>query len=113
MTPDRDGRFGDIVLGFDTLDGYLRKNPFFGALVGRYANRIANAEFTLDGTTYHISRNSGENSMHGGFRGFDKVVWRPRVVETSGGPALELTYVSEDGEEGYPGKLLPQPLPIP
>lgn len=104
-TPDRDGRFADIVLGFDTLDGYLQKNPFFGALVGRYANRIANAEFTLDETTYHISRNSGENSMHGGFRGFDKVVWRAREVAMNGGPALELTYVSKDGEEGYPGTL--------
>lgn len=104
-TPDRNGRLDDIVLGFDTPDGYLQKNPFFGALVGRYANRIANAEFKLDGTTYHLARNSGENSIHGGIKGFDKVVWRARAVETSDGPALQLIYVSKDGEEGYPGTL--------
>lgn len=104
-TPDRRGRTEDLVLGFDTLDGYLKRNPFFGALVGRYANRIANAEFTLDGHAYHISRNSGENSIHGGFRGFDKVVWRATEVQAEQEPALELTYVSKDGEEGYPGTL--------
>jgi aldose 1-epimerase len=102
---DRNGRFDDVVLGFDSLDGYLQKNPFFGALVGRYANRIANGEFKLDGKTYHLARNSGGNSLHGGIKGFDKVVWRARPVETSHGPALQLTYVSKDGEEGYPGTL--------
>ena len=104
-TPDRNGRFDDIVLGFDTLDGYLEKNPYFGALIGRYANRIANGEFQLDGTPHHLERNSHGNSLHGGLRGFDKVVWRPRPVETKTGQALELSYVSPDGEEGYPGTL--------
>jgi aldose 1-epimerase len=102
---DRNGRPDDVVLGFDTLDGYLQKNPFFGALVGRYANRIANAEFKLDGKTYHLPRNSGDNSIHGGIKGFDKVVWRGRPVETTDGPALQLIYTSKDGEEGYPGTL--------
>jgi aldose 1-epimerase len=103
--PDRDGRFADVALGFDDLDGYLRKNPFFGALVGRYANRIANGEFKLDGTTYHLPRNNGENSLHGGLKGFDKVAWKTQSTHTKDGPALRLEYVSADGEEGYPGKL--------
>lgn len=100
-TPDRDGRLADIVLGFDDLDGYLKKNPYFGALVGRYANRIANAEFTLDGKTYKLAQNDGPNSLHGGLKGFDKVVWTAKPD----GPALKLEYVSADGEEGYPGML--------
>jgi aldose 1-epimerase len=104
-TPDRNGRFADIVLGFDDLDGYLKKNPFFGALVGRYANRIANAEFTLDGATYKLARNNGENSLHGGLKGFDKVAWKGEQISTPNGPALKLEYVSADGEEGYPGTL--------
>lgn len=104
-TPDRDGRFADIVLGFDTLDGYLNKNPYFGALVGRYANRIANAEFTLGGRTYKLARNNGENSLHGGLKGFDKVAWKAEQIATRDGPALSLEYVSADGEEGYPGML--------
>jgi aldose 1-epimerase len=101
-TPDRSGSFDDIVLGFDDLGGYLRKNPYFGALVGRYANRIANGRFTLDGQTYHLARNNGENALHGGIEGFDKRVWESREIP---GPALQLTYVSKDGEEGYPGTL--------
>jgi aldose 1-epimerase len=101
-TADRAGNFDDIVLGFDDLGGYLRKNPYFGALVGRYANRIADGEFTLDGHTYHLARNDGENSLHGGIKGFDKRVWESREVP---GPALQLTYISKDGEEGYPGTL--------
>lgn len=104
-TPDRDGKVEDVVLGFDTLDGYVQKNPYFGALVGRYANRIANGQFTLDGKTYHLARNNGENALHGGLKGFDKVAWSAKEVTGSGGPALELTYVSKDGEEGYPGTL--------
>ena len=104
-TPDRDGRFADIVLGFDDLDGYLKKNPFFGALVGRYANRIANAEFTLDGTAYKLARNDGENSLHGGLKGFDKVAWKSEQITTQNGPALRLQYRSADGDEGYPGTL--------
>ncbi len=101
-TADREGNFDDIVLGFDDLGGYLGKNPYFGALVGRYANRIANGQFTLDGHTYHLARNNGENALHGGIEGFDKRVWESREVP---GPALQLTYVSKDGEEGYPGTL--------
>ncbi len=101
-TADRAGTFDDIVLGFDDLGGYLRKNPYFGALVGRYANRIANGRFTLDGQTYHLARNNGENALHGGVEGFDKRVWQSREID---GPALQLTYVSTDGEEGYPGTL--------
>lgn len=104
-TPDRGGNLEDIVLGFDDLDGYLRKNPYFGALVGRYANRIANGEFKLDGKTYKLARNNGENSLHGGFKGFDKALWNGENVTTSDGAAVRLRYVSPDGEEGYPGTL--------
>jgi aldose 1-epimerase len=104
-TADRNGQFADVVLGFDHLDGYLKKNPFFGALVGRYANRIANGKFELDGRTYELARNNGPNALHGGTRGFDKVVWDSQVLDTGAGLALELQYVSLDGEEGYPGTL--------
>jgi len=92
-----------VVLGFDTLDGYLANpGPFFGALIGRYGNRIAHARFTLNGTEYTLDRNDGQNSLHGGARGFDKRVWTPRELPDGG---LELTYVSKDGEGGYPGNL--------
>lgn len=101
-TPDRTGRMGDVVLGYDHLAEYINGRAFFGALVGRYANRIGHAQFTIDGQTYNIPKNDGENSLHGGTRGFDKHVWRARQL--SGG-AVELTYVSKDGEEGYPGTL--------
>src|SRR3954471_1693120 len=104
-TADRQGKFADIVLGFDNLEGYLNKNPFFGALVGRYANRIANGRFELNGHTYELARNNGPNALHGGLRGFDKVVWESQIVDTGNGLALELEYVSKDGEEGYPGTL--------
>ncbi len=100
--PDRNGKMADVVLGFDSLDGYLQNAPFFGALIGRYANRIGNARFTLNGHLYQLDRNNGENSLHGGARGFDKRVWTAREL-TDGG--LELTYLSKDGEEGYPGNL--------
>ncbi len=104
-TPDRQGQLGDIVLGFEALDGYLAKNPYFGALVGRYANRIANGEFKLNGRTYKLARNNGENALHGGLKGFDKVRWEGRESGSEGEPALELTYLSRNGEEGYPGSL--------
>ncbi len=100
--PDRSGNIADIVLGFDNLDGYLKDNPYFGALIGRYGNRIGNAQFTLDGVVYHLARNDGNNSLHGGTRGFDKVVWTARQ---QGDNALQLNYLSKDGEEGYPGNL--------
>lgn len=102
-TPDRTGKMADIVLGFDNLDGYqANPGPYFGALIGRYGNRIGHAKFTLNGKAYTLAANNGANSLHGGTRGFDKVVWTPRALPDGG---LELTYVSKDGEEGYPGTL--------
>jgi len=104
-TPDRAGRFADIVLGYDSLAGYLRASPYFGAIVGRYANRIARGRFTLDGTTYTLAVNNGPNSLHGGRRGFDKVVWTAQSFENQAGQGVTLDYTSPDGEEGYPGTL--------
>lgn len=98
--PDRNGAMGDVVAGFTTLDGYLATNPYFGALVGRYANRIGHAQFKLNGVTYTLAKNNGDNALHGGLRGFDKVVWTAQEMPDGG---LELTYLSKDGEEGYPG----------
>ena len=100
-TPDRHGRLQNIVLGFDTLAPYLAGVPYFGATVGRYANRIAGGRFAIDGKTYQLPLNDGPNSLHGGTRGFDKRVWTAEVQ----GQALRLTYISADGEEGYPGRL--------
>ena len=105
-TPDRSGRLDDIVLGFDSLAGYLKNTPYFGAIVGRYANRIRNAQFTLDGTTYHLAKNIGENTLHGGVRGFDKVLWTGEPFQTDSGAGVTLQYTSRDGEEGYPGTLV-------
>jgi len=103
--PDRNGKLDDVVLGYDNLDGYLTNKAFFGALVGRYANRIAHAQFKLNGVTYNVPKNDGDNSLHGGTNGFNKRVWTAKDVSGSHGQALELTYVSKDGEEGYPGNL--------
>ncbi|MDH7570699.1 MAG: aldose epimerase family protein [Armatimonadota bacterium] len=103
--PDRRGHFADVVLGYDRLDDYVTDNPFFGALVGRYANRIGGARFILDGVEYRLAANDGRNHLHGGRRGFDKVVWDATERFTPAGPALELRYLSRDGEEGYPGNL--------
>ena len=101
LVPDRDGRLADVVIGFDSVEQY-RPNPrYLGAIVGRYANRIANARFTLDGTTYHLAANRAPTHLHGGITGFDQRVWRA----TSGASRLELRYTSPDGEEGYPGTL--------
>ena len=131
LVPDRQGKLGDVVLGFDSLAGYLAKSPYFGCLVGRYGNRIAKGAFQLDGRTYSLAKNAGENHLHGGRMGFDKVVWsakplpgrvgsppampaayhRGRVWEPSQGSheddsvRLQLQYLSKDGEEGYPGAL--------
>ncbi len=103
--PDKAGALGNVVLGFDTLDGFLTPHPFFGVLVGRYGNRIGKAQFTLDGTTYTLAKNNGENSLHGGRKGFDKYVWKTREVPSKDGLAIELTHVSPDGDEGFPGTL--------
>jgi galactose mutarotase-like enzyme len=104
-TPDRAGHVDDIVLGFDSLAGYVVASPYFGAIVGRYANRIANGEFTLGGRRYHLARNNGPNSLHGGNRGFDKVVWTGEPFQSDSGVGVTLRYTSPDGEEGYPGTL--------
>jgi galactose mutarotase-like enzyme/glycogen debranching enzyme len=104
-TADRNGRFDDIVLGFDSLDGYLKDPPYFGAIVGRYANRIAKGRFTLDGRTYQLPVNNGPNSLHGGTRGFDKVVWNARSFENDTAGGTVLTHVSPDGDMGYPGRV--------
>lgn len=103
--PDRSGKFADVVLGFDNFEGYLNNTPFFGVLVGRYGNRIAKARFTLDGHEYHLAANDNGNSLHGGLKGFDKHAWKARDASTKKIPAVELTYLSKDGEEGYPGNL--------
>lgn len=103
--PDRSGAFDDVVLGYDSLAGYLRDSPYFGAIVGRYGNRIAKGRFTLDGITYRLSTNNGSNHLHGGVKGFDKVLWHGSPFEWSGGTGLALSYTSPDGEEGYPGTL--------
>ncbi|MCK4305568.1 MAG: galactose mutarotase [Candidatus Eisenbacteria sp.] len=103
LVPDRDGNLGDVVLGFDDLQSYLAGHPYFGALVGRYGNRIAKGRFTLDGKEYELATNNGPNHLHGGIAGFDKVVWNAELGESQEGAYLKLTYVSSDGEEGYPG----------
>ena len=104
--PDRNGKLDDVVLGFDNLDGYLKGHPYFGAIIGRYGNRIGKGRFTLNGTEYKLAVNNGENHLHGGVKGFDKVVWTARPLRMRGAAGLELKYLSQDGEEGYPGNLL-------
>ena len=105
--PDRNGQFADVLLGFDRPDDYERSNkPYLGAIVGRYANRIARGEFTLNGTMYRLSVNEGESQLHGGIGGFDKVLWRATPAETAGRTSsLTLTHLSPDGDQGYPGNL--------
>jgi aldose 1-epimerase len=104
LTKDKDGKFGDVILGFDSIAGYTQKgNPFFGALIGRYGNRIAKGHFTLDGATYTLAQNNNGQSLHGGVKGFDKVMWK--AEKQTGDSSLKLTYLSKDGEEGYPGNL--------
>jgi aldose 1-epimerase len=103
--PDKAGVPADVNLGFDTLDGYLGTHPYFGAVIGRYGNRIAKARFTLDGVEYRLAANDNANTLHGGVKGFDKVVWTAEPVESGRGPGLKLTYVSKDREEGFPGNL--------
>lgn len=105
-TADSAGKFADVVLGFDRLENYLAGHPYFGALIGRYGNRIARGQFSLDGRIYQLAVNNGDNALHGGLKGFDKVVWRVTAVDVSQNePKLTLTYLSPDGEENFPGNL--------
>ncbi|MEJ7586627.1 MAG: aldose epimerase family protein [Ferruginibacter sp.] len=104
VSPDKNDKRSDIVMGFDSLAGYLSKSPYFGALVGRYGNRIANGKFKIDTATYTLALNDGSNHLHGGNKGFDKVIWEP-AVDNDSVPSLSLSYLSKDGEEGYPGNL--------
>jgi len=104
-TPDRAGRLGDIALGYDSLAGYLESSPYFGAIVGRYGNRIAGGRFTLDGTTYRLATNNGPNHLHGGLKGFDKVVWSAEPFQNDSGVGVVFRHTSPDGDEGYPGTL--------
>ena len=103
--PDRNGQFDDIVLGYETLDKYLDESPYFGAIVGRYANRIAGGRFTLNGKTYELATNNGPNHLHGGTVGFDKRVWEASPFVDDHGTGVTFSYTSPDGEEGYPGTL--------
>jgi len=105
LVPDRNGRLGDIVLGYDNLADYLKASPYFGCIVGRYGNRIAKGKFVLNGAQYTLAVNNGENALYGGLKGFDKVVWATTEKQTGKGPSLELSYISRDMEEGYPGTL--------
>ena len=104
--PDQDGNFDDVVLGHNTIDGYNQKvTPYLGAVVGRYGNRIGKGKFTLDSTEYSLPVNSGGNHLHGGFKGFNKVIWDAEIVKQDSAVGVKLSYLSKDGEEGYPGNL--------
>src|ERR1035437_7182094 len=104
VVPDKNGKKSSILLGYDSLSGYLAHPPYFGALIGRYGNRIANGKFKLDGKEYKLATNDGKNHLHGGLKGFDKVVWTATTFSDTL-PSLALSYISRDGEEGYPGNL--------
>lgn len=105
QVPDRGGKTDDIVLGYGNLTDYLANNPYFGAIVGRYGNRIGKGKFALDGVQYTLAANNGENHLHGGIKGFDKVVWKAEPIKQRDGVGVKLMYLSKDGEEGYPGSL--------
>lgn len=105
LAPDRDGNLEDIVLGFDDVTRYRGEHPYFGSIVGRYANRIKGGKFTLDGKEYTLAQNNGENHLHGGIDGFDSVIWEVEEIQSNDSSGLRLTYLSKDGEEGYPGNL--------
>src|SRR5262249_44896736 len=100
--PDNKGTLADVVLGYDHLEDYLKQTTFFGALIGRYGNRISQAKFTLNGTEYKLAANNGPNTLHGGRIGFDKVLWTGKKIDDQ---TIELSYLSKDGEEGFPGNL--------
>ena len=104
VTPDKNGKYSSVIIGFDSLAPYLQHPPYFGALIGRYGNRIGDAKFSLDGTVYHLAANDGKNTLHGGIKGFDKVVWDATIPNDTV-PSITLKYLSKDGEEGYPGFL--------
>ncbi len=104
-TPDRNGRLDDVVLGFDDFDTYLKPPPYFGSIIGRYGNRIGGARFSIGGVEYKLPANDGPNTLHGGVNGFDKVLWKARDISDGAAQRLELTYLSKDGEEGFPGNL--------
>jgi len=105
IVPDKIGKFDDIVLGFNTLNKYLKAHPYFGAIIGRYANRISKAKFFLNGNEYKLATNNGKNHLHGGIKGFDKVLWKAKEIKKENEICLKLSYLSKDGEEGYPGNL--------
>jgi aldose 1-epimerase len=105
FVPDKDGHLADVVLGYDSLQGYIDKTPYFGAIIGRYGNRIAGGKFSLDGQEYSLARNNGPNHLHGGIKGFDKVVWESEDFIYPDSAGVILSYLSVDGEEGYPGNL--------
>ena len=105
IVPSADGKMVDVALGYESLDEYVSDSPYFGCICGRYANRICNGKFTLDGQEYELAVNNGPNALHGGLKGFDKVLWASQEYETQEGPALKLSYISGDKEEGYPGTL--------
>ncbi len=103
--PDRNGKLGDVILGYDDLDGYINDNSYQGAIVGRYGNRIAKGKFTLEDIEHQVTVNDGENHLHGGRKGFFKSIWNSEPIQSETDPALKLTYLSPDGEEGYPGNV--------
>ncbi|HEX9345662.1 MAG TPA: aldose epimerase family protein, partial [Candidatus Acidoferrum sp.] len=103
--PDRNGKPADVVLGYDSADGYVNDKSHFGGIIGRFGNRIAHAQFVLDGKTYTLAKNNGENTLHGGVKGFDKALWTAKTLPAKDGQSLELSYLSKDGDEGFPGNL--------
>jgi len=105
FVPDKEGVLADIVLGYETLKEYVEDRSYFGATVGRIGNRVADGKFVLDGVKYELARNDGENHLHGGIKGFNKRIWAPEIIDHRGIPTLKMTYLSKDGEEGYPGNL--------
>ncbi len=105
IVPDRHGKFEDVALGFDSLEGYTVNKPYFGATIGRYANRIAHGKFTLDGHVYTLPKNNGDNTLHGGTVGFNKGLWKAEDVSTPAAAAVQMSYVSKDGDQGFPGNM--------
>lgn len=103
--PDRNGKFEDVVLGYDSLEGYINDKSYFGSIVGRYGNRIGKGKFSIDGNNYQLTINNGENHLHGGINGYNKVFWNAEPAKTDSSQSLKLTYVSPDGEQGYPGTV--------